>query len=40
MHILVMDILDQELFLAPMTEPPRKVMDLATGIGLWAIESN
>lgn len=39
MHILVMDILDNELFLAPMAEPPKKVMDLATGIGLWAIES-
>ncbi|KAI0506051.1 S-adenosyl-L-methionine-dependent methyltransferase [Xylaria bambusicola] len=38
MHILVMDILDQRLFLAPMAEPPKKVMDLATGIGLWAIE--
>ncbi|KAI0553116.1 S-adenosyl-L-methionine-dependent methyltransferase [Xylaria curta] len=38
MHILVMDILDQQLFLAPMTEPPNKIMDLATGIGLWAIE--
>ncbi|KAI0968167.1 S-adenosyl-L-methionine-dependent methyltransferase [Xylaria arbuscula] len=38
MHILVMDILDQQLFLAPMAEPPKKVMDLATGIGLWAIE--
>lgn len=40
MHILVMDILDQQLFLAPMAEPPNKIMDLATGIGLWAIESN
>lgn len=40
MHILVMDILDQQLYLAPMAEPPMKVMDLATGIGLWAIESN
>ncbi|RYC57003.1 hypothetical protein CHU98_g9207, partial [Xylaria longipes] len=30
MHILVMDILDQQLFLAPMTEPPTKIMDLAT----------
>ncbi len=40
MHILVMDILDQQLYLAPMAEPPKKVMDLATGIGLWAIESN
>ncbi|KAI1429773.1 S-adenosyl-L-methionine-dependent methyltransferase [Xylaria sp. FL1777] len=38
MHILVMDILDQQLFLAPMTEPPKKIMDLATGTGLWAIE--
>ncbi|GAW13880.1 hypothetical protein ANO14919_032710 [Xylariales sp. No.14919] len=38
MHILVMDILEQQLFLAPMAEPPKKVMDLATGIGLWAIE--
>ncbi|GAP88397.1 putative methyltransferase domain-containing protein [Rosellinia necatrix] len=38
MHILVMDILDQQLYLAPMAEPPQKVMDLATGIGLWAIE--
>ncbi|KAI0912010.1 S-adenosyl-L-methionine-dependent methyltransferase [Ustulina deusta] len=38
MHILVMDILDQQLYLAPMAEPPKKVMDLATGIGLWAIE--
>ncbi|KAI1159595.1 S-adenosyl-L-methionine-dependent methyltransferase [Nemania serpens] len=38
MHILVMDILDQQLYLAPMAEPPMKVMDLATGIGLWAIE--
>ncbi|KAI1175929.1 S-adenosyl-L-methionine-dependent methyltransferase [Nemania sp. FL0916] len=38
MHILVMDILDQQLYLAPMAEPPLKIMDLATGIGLWAIE--
>ncbi|KAI1823826.1 S-adenosyl-L-methionine-dependent methyltransferase [Xylaria intraflava] len=38
MHILVMDILDQQLYLAPMAEPPKKVMDIATGIGLWAIE--
>lgn len=40
MHILVMDILEQQLYLAPLPEPPMKVMDLATGIGLWAIESN
>ncbi|KAJ8111419.1 hypothetical protein ONZ43_g5624 [Nemania bipapillata] len=38
MHILVMDILEHELYLAPMAEPPTKVMDIATGIGLWAIE--
>lgn len=40
MHILVMDILEQQLYLAPMAEPPMKIMDIATGIGLWAIESN
>ncbi|CAJ2505431.1 Uu.00g128250.m01.CDS01 [Anthostomella pinea] len=38
MHILVMDILDNNLFLAPMSEPPTKIMDLATGVGLWAVE--
>ncbi|KAI2633472.1 S-adenosyl-L-methionine-dependent methyltransferase [Xylaria nigripes] len=38
MHILVMDILDQQLYLAPLAEPPRKILDVATGIGLWAIE--
>ncbi|KAI1816562.1 S-adenosyl-L-methionine-dependent methyltransferase [Poronia punctata] len=38
MHILVMDILDHRLYLAPMPETPKKVMDIATGIGLWAIE--
>jgi hypothetical protein len=40
MHILVMDILEHKLYLAPMAQPPKKVMDLATGVGLWAIESN
>ncbi|KAI8631077.1 S-adenosyl-L-methionine-dependent methyltransferase [Xylariaceae sp. FL1651] len=38
MHILVMDILSHQLYLAPMAETPKKVMDLATGTGLWAIE--
>ncbi|KAI1259485.1 S-adenosyl-L-methionine-dependent methyltransferase [Xylariaceae sp. FL1019] len=38
LHILVMDILEQELFLSPMEESPKKVLDLATGTGLWAIE--
>ncbi|KAI3320229.1 S-adenosyl-L-methionine-dependent methyltransferase [Xylariaceae sp. AK1471] len=38
MHILVMDILNHQLYLSPMVETPKKVMDLATGIGLWAIE--
>ncbi|KAI1343020.1 S-adenosyl-L-methionine-dependent methyltransferase [Xylariaceae sp. FL0016] len=38
MHILATDILEQKLFLSPLEKPPAKVMDLATGIGIWAIE--
>ncbi|KAI1325036.1 S-adenosyl-L-methionine-dependent methyltransferase [Xylariaceae sp. FL0255] len=38
LHILVEDLLEHRLFLAPMSQPPTKVMDIATGSGLWAIE--
>ncbi|KAH9907349.1 S-adenosyl-L-methionine-dependent methyltransferase [Xylariomycetidae sp. FL2044] len=38
MHILVLDIMDDALFAAPMQRDPVKVLDLATGVGWWAVE--
>ncbi|KAI1636968.1 S-adenosyl-L-methionine-dependent methyltransferase [Biscogniauxia mediterranea] len=38
LHLLVMDILRGQLYLSPMQQSPTKIMDLATGIGIWAIE--
>lgn len=36
-HALVMTIMDERLFLAPVKNPT-KVIDLCTGSGIWAVE--
>jgi hypothetical protein len=37
-HDLIKTRLDGELILAPLSRDPHKILDLGTGIGLWAIE--
>lgn len=37
-HELTLTIMDRKLFLAPIGESPQRVVDIATGTGLWAID--
>jgi hypothetical protein len=36
-HDLLKAIFDEKLFLAPIGDHPQKILDLGTGIGLWAV---
>ncbi|KAI1079961.1 S-adenosyl-L-methionine-dependent methyltransferase [Whalleya microplaca] len=38
MHELFTEIMEGRLFIAPLEKGPTKVLDLCTGVGLWAIE--
>ncbi|KAJ9319263.1 hypothetical protein DTO271D3_32 [Paecilomyces variotii] len=38
MHAMMLEMMDGKLFLAPISETPRHVLDLGTGTGLWAID--
>ncbi|KAI0010371.1 S-adenosyl-L-methionine-dependent methyltransferase [Xylariaceae sp. FL0662B] len=38
MHVLVTEVMEGRLFVAPLERGPTKVLDLCTGVGLWAIE--
>lgn len=37
-HELFLLLLDGQLYKAPLEEPVRRVLDLGTGTGIWAIE--
>lgn len=37
-HHLFYLTLDGKLYLAPIAEEPRRVLDIATGSGIWAID--
>lgn len=37
-HAIIMLLLDGKYAIAPMTETPKYVMDVATGTGIWALE--
>lgn len=35
---MTLRMMDQKLFLAPIGPSPQKVLDIATGTGIWAID--
>lgn len=35
---MTLTVMDRKLFLAPIGPAPQRVLDLATGTGLWAID--
>lgn len=37
-HAMMLTLSDGNLFLAPIGDSPRRVLDLGTGTGIWAIE--
>ncbi|KAK0721631.1 S-adenosyl-L-methionine-dependent methyltransferase [Lasiosphaeria miniovina] len=37
-HAMMMELTDGKLFLAPIGDNPRKIIDIGTGTGMWAIE--
>lgn len=36
---LTLELLDGAMYLAPIGDDPRKILDLGTGIGFWAVDS-
>lgn len=38
MHAMMLATMSRKLFLAPISQTPRYVLDLGTGTGLWAID--
>jgi len=38
LHEMFLTLLDRKLYLAPIGESPRRVLDLGTGTGIWAID--
>lgn len=38
MHEMMLAMMDRKLFLAPVGNSPRRVLDLGTGTGIWAID--
>lgn len=38
MHELMLTMMDRNLFLAPISSSPNRVLDLGTGTGVWAID--
>jgi hypothetical protein len=39
LHAMMLEATDGKLFISPITEHPTKIIDLGTGTGSWAIES-
>ncbi|KAK2762029.1 methyltransferase domain-containing protein [Colletotrichum kahawae] len=39
LHAMVLEVTDGRLFFAPIADNPAKIIDLGTGTGIWAIES-
>lgn len=37
-HLMLKDLLNGKLYLAPIGDNPQKIIDLGTGFGDWAIE--
>ena len=37
-HIMLKEVVDGQLHLAPIGDNPRKIVDLGTGFGEWAVE--
>jgi hypothetical protein len=37
-HELTLTIMDRKLFYAPIGPSPHRVIDIATGTGIWAVE--
>lgn len=37
-HEMLLTMMDRKLFLAPLSDPPARVLDLGTGTGIWAID--
>lgn len=38
MHEMMLLMMGQRLFLAPITDKPQQVLDLGTGTGIWALD--
>ena len=38
-HTMVKLLCNGQLFYAPISENPQKILDIGTGTGIWAIES-
>lgn len=38
MHEMFLTMMDRELFLAPLSDSPRRVLDLGAGSGIWALD--
>lgn len=38
MHEMMLLMMGQRLFLAPITDNPQQVLDLGTGTGIWALD--
>lgn len=38
LHEMFLTMMDRKLFLAPISNPLTRVLDLGTGTGLWAID--
>ncbi|GKT93275.1 methyltransferase domain-containing protein [Colletotrichum tofieldiae] len=39
LHAMMLEVTDGRLYFAPIGDSPQKVIDLGTGTGIWAIES-
>jgi trans-aconitate methyltransferase len=37
-HAMLLEMLDGRLYLAPIGTDPRKIIDIGTGTGIWAVE--
>jgi len=38
-HAMVLELTDGKLYNAPIGDSPQKIIDIGTGTGIWALES-